>query len=396
MGIEKFDVIISGAGPAGSKCAETLANEGFDVALIERDTSWRKPCGGGVSARIFKYFPQLKEVNPHQIESISMYSGNYNKLKYTWGKERHYSINMDRLELDNIIRNVAINAGAYLFDNHLSYDFIWKNNHPIGIKTKTTNGIRKFFGKIIIVADGMSSKLAIKSGLRGKWKIDELGLAKCAIIEGDVDLENDCIHVFFRPYKGYGWIFPLGNRRFNVGCGTFEEANRKYNLNTIYQEFLSDPYIKSLLSRKDYRTVWEGAYPLPALGVRKDSLYGKRVMLIGDAAGFVSPISGEGIHPGIVSGKAAAEAAIHALEQDDISKHTLKQYKRNENVRKIIRNFKIKRSMVDFFYENEGQNLSNMFKLANEDDNFRQTVVDMFLFNAIPPKDFFEKVRTLE
>ena len=97
MVIEKFDVIVSGAGPSGSKCAEIIANEGFDVALIERDTSWRKPCGGGVSARIFKYFPQLKEANPHQIESISMYSGNYNKLKYTWGKERHYSINMDRL-----------------------------------------------------------------------------------------------------------------------------------------------------------------------------------------------------------------------------------------------------------------------------------------------------------
>lgn len=356
MVIERYDVIVSGAGPAGSKCAEVLANNGFNVALIERDTSWRKPCGGGVSARIFKYFPQLKKADPHKIESISMYSGDYNKLKYTWGKERHYSINMDRLELDNIIRNVAIDAGANLFDNHLSYDFIWKDNKPVGVKTKAPKGVKEFYGKIIIVADGMSSKLAVKSGLRDKWKIDELGLAKCAIIEGDINLENDCIHVFFRPYKGYGWIFPLGDNRFNVGCGTFEEANRTYNLNTIFREFLADPHIKQLLSGKHYRTIWGGAYPLPALGVKKNSLYGENVMLIGDTAGFVSPISGEGIHPGIVSGKAAAEAATNALEEGDISKQTLNQYKRNENIRKIIRNFKIKRSMVDFFYENEGQN----------------------------------------
>lgn len=396
MVIDRFDAIISGAGPSGSKCAEKLAQKGFKVALIERDTSWRKPCGGGVSARIFKYFPQLKKANPHQIESISMYSGDYNKLKYTWGKERHYSINMDRLELDNIIRNVAIDAGAQLFDKHLSYDLIWKNKRPIGIKTKSPSGDKEFFGRIIIVADGMSSKLALKSGLRKKWKIDELGLAKAAIIEGNFNLENDCIHVFFRPYKGYGWIFPLGENRFNIGCGTFEEANRVYNLNNIYEEFLSDPYIKNLLSNDSFKTIWSGAYPLPARGVRKNSLYSENLMLIGDTAGFVSPISGEGIHPGIVSGKAAAEAAINALEEDTISKKTLRKYRQNENIQKIIRNFRLKHSMVDFFYENEGRNLSNMFKLSNEEENFRQTVVDMFLFNAIPPKNFFSKIRALK
>jgi len=392
---DRFDVVISGAGPSGSKCAEILAKEGFEVALIERDTSWRKPCGGGVSARIFKYFPQLKKANPHKIESISMYSGDYRKLKYTWGKQRHYSINMDRLELDNRIRNVAVDAGAHLFDNHLSYDFTWKQNRPIAIKTKSPSGTTEFFGKIFIVADGMSSKLAVKSGLRDKWKVEELGLAKCAIIEGDINLENDCIHVFFRPYKGYGWIFPLGNNRFNIGCGTFEEANRKYNLNTIYQEFLSDPHIKNLLSSKNYKTIWSGAYPLPALGVRENSLYSENIMLVGDAAGFVSPISGEGIHPGIVSGKAAAETAVKALEKGEITKKILKQYKRKDNIRKIIRNFKLKHSLVEFFYEINGKNLSNMFKLAREDDKFRQIVVDMFLFNSVPPKDFFTKVRAL-
>ncbi|GAI59715.1 unnamed protein product, partial [marine sediment metagenome] len=58
-----FDVVISGAGPAGSKCAQVLAERGFDVALIEKDINWRKPCGGAVSSRIFKYYPQLRKLN---------------------------------------------------------------------------------------------------------------------------------------------------------------------------------------------------------------------------------------------------------------------------------------------------------------------------------------------
>jgi len=388
-----FDVVVSGAGPSGSKCAEVLAKNGFKVALIEKDTTWRKPCGGGVSSRIFKYFPQLRKLNPHRIKSIGMYSAEYDKLKFSWESMRDDSIVMDRLELDNIIRNVAIDAGARLFDKHLSYDFITKGGKKLGIKTKTNSGTEEFYGKILIIADGMSSKLAVKSRLRERWNIQELGLAKCSIMEGETSLDKQCIHVFFRPYKGYGWIFPLSDTKFNIGCGTFEDANEKYNLNQIYEEFIHDPHIKKILSGKNYRTLWSAAFPLPGRGVKKKSLYGENIMLIGDTVGFVSPISGEGIHPSIVSGKVAAETAVKAIEEENISKKMLKDYRRHSNINKIIQNFKLKRSMVEFFYEKDGKNLSNMLKLANKNDTFRETVVNMFLFNATPSKEFFSKIQ---
>lgn len=389
----KFDVVISGAGPSGSKCAEILARNGFKVALIEKDTTWRKPCGGGVSSRIFKYFPQLRKHNPHRIKSIGMYSAEYDKLKFSWESMRDDSIVMDRLELDNVIRNVAIDAGARLYDRHLSYDFITKGGKRLGIKTKTNSGTEEFYGKILIIADGMSSKLAVKSGLRERWNIQELGLAKCAIMEGETSLDKQCIHIFFRPYKGYGWIFPLSDTKFNIGCGTFEEANEKYNLNQIYEEFIHDPHIKKILSGKNYRTIWSAAFPLPGRGVKKKSLYGENIMLIGDTVGFVSPISGEGIHPSIVSGKVAAETAVKAIEEENISIKMLKNYRKHSNINKIIQNFKLKRSMVEFFYEKDGKNLSNMLKLANKNDRFRETVVNMFLFNVAPSKEFFSKIR---
>ncbi len=389
-----FDVVISGAGPAGSRCAQILAEKGFEVALLEKDVNWRKPCGGAVSSRIFKYYPQLRKVNYAPITEITMYSGDYHELSYSWKNIRDYSINVDRLEFDNIVRTIAIDAGAQLFDKNLSVDFVTKQNRKIGIKTKSPFGSKEYLGKILIIADGMSSKLAPKSGLKGKWKIDEIGLCKCAILEGENSLNKSSMALFFRAYKGYGWIFPLGDKRFNIGCGTWLDENLNTNLNQAYSEFLNDPHIKKFFPKSQYKEIWKGAYPIPALGVKEKCLYGENIMIIGDAAGFVSPISGEGIHPSVVSGQAAAEVAINALENDDISTQSLKKYKQYPNIKKIIRNFKMKVSMVEFLYENNGQNLSKMFELADTDDKIREEVINMFLFSIPPSKELLLKIQS--
>ncbi|MHA1241531.1 MAG: NAD(P)/FAD-dependent oxidoreductase, partial [Promethearchaeota archaeon] len=291
-------------------------------------------------------------------------------------------------------RTTAIDAGAHLFDKNLSVDFVTKNKKKIGIKAKSSDGSKEYLGKILIIADGMSSKLAPKSGLKGKWKIDEIGLCKCAIMEGENSLDKHSMSMFFRAYKGYGWIFPIDEKRFNIGCGTWLDENLKTNLNQAYTEFINDPHIKKFFPKSQYKEIWKGAYPIPALGVKEKCLYGENMMIIGDAAGFVSPISGEGIHPSIVSGQAAAEVAINALETDDISTQSLKKYKQYPNIKKIIRNFKMKVSMVKFLFENNGQNLSKMFELAGTDDKIREEVINMFLFSIPPSKELILKIQS--
>ena len=390
-----YDVVISGAGPAGSRCAEILAKNGYKVALIEKDVNWRKPCGGAVSARIMsKYYPQLEKLNPLRLHGALMFSAEYHKVEYNWEGYGTDSIIVDRLEFDNFIRNVAIDEGAELFDKNISFDFVVKNQKKIGIKTKTPSGIKEYLGKIIIIADGMSSKLAVKSDLREHWKVKEIGLAKCSILEGENNLEKNKMYLYFRSYKGYGWIFPINEKRFNIGCGTFAEDNLKYNLNQIFEEFKNDPNIKQYFPKSNYKEIWTGSYPLSAIGILEKSLIKDNIMIIGDAAGFVSPISGEGIHPSIVSGQIAAEAAMQAFQNDDISNRTLKYYKQHPYIKKILRNFKLKQSLVGFFYENNGKNLDTMFKLAEIDNDFRNQVINMFFFSAAPSKEFFEKIRT--
>jgi len=389
-----FDVVISGAGPAGSRCAQILAENGFHVALLEKDINWRKPCGGAVSSRIFKYYPKLRKLNHTPITGMTIYSGDYHEISYSWKNVRDYSINVDRLEFDNLLRTTAIDAGAHLFDKHLSVDFVTKNKKKIGIITKSSEGTKEYLGKILIIADGMSSKLAPKSGLREKWKIDEIGLCECAIMEGENSLDKHSMSMFFRAYKGYGWIFPIDDKRFNIGVGTWLDENLNTSLNQAYDEFLTDPHIKKFFPQSQYKEIWKGAYPIPALGVKEKSLYGENIMLIGDAAGFVSPISGEGIHPSIVSGQAAAEVAINALENDNISTQSLKKYKKYPNIKKIIRNFKMKVSMVKFLFENNGKNLSKMFELADADDKTREEVINMFLFSIPPSKELLLKIQS--
>ncbi|MFX1571965.1 MAG: geranylgeranyl reductase family protein [Promethearchaeota archaeon] len=389
-----YDVIVSGAGPAGSTCAEVLAKKGFKVALIERDTNWRKPCAGAVSSRVFKYFPQLRETDFQKINGICIYSANYRKLEYSWQGIREPSINVDRLEFDKILQEIAIDKGAELFDKNLSYKFITRNGKKIGIKTKSPSGNNEFEGKIIVIADGMGSKLAIKSGLRKKWNIENIGLLKCAILEGDTNLNEEFINIFFQPYVGYGWIFPLKNNRFNVGVGTWEEENVNYNVNNLFKDFLKKNYEQKILLRKPYKEFWSASYPIPATGVLEKSLYGENIMIIGDAAGFVSPISGEGIHASIVSGFAAGETAVKALEKGSVVSDTLKAYKQFPNIRKIVRNFKLKKSLVNFFFENSGSNFSRMLELAENDKNVKEEVINMFLFNQAPSRELLLNIKS--
>jgi geranylgeranyl reductase family protein len=389
-----YDVVISGAGPAGSRCAQVIAEKGFKVALIERDVNWRKPCGGAVSSRIFKYYPQLRTQNFHRISGTAIYSGDYHKIEYPWKDIRNYSINVDRLEFDNFIRDIAIDSGAQLFDKNLATDFILEDKKRIGIKTRTPEGTKEYLGRILIIADGMSSKLALKTGLRNKWQVEEIGLARCAIMERENNLDKDIISFFFRKYKGYGWIFPLGEQRFNIGCGTWLDGNLKKNLNQAYHEFINEPFIRKFFPKTEYKEIWEGSYPIPALGVKEECLYGDNFLIIGDAAGFVSPISGEGIHSSVVSGNVAGEIACEALIHGDVSSQSLKKYKQYPNVKKIIRNFKIKVSIVEFLFENEGQNLSKMLELAERDDSVREEIISMFLSNSPPSKELLLRIKS--
>ncbi len=388
-----YDVVISGAGPSGSQCAEVLAKAGFNVALLEKDITWRKPCGGGINHRVLDFYPGLRQLKLPKTQGLIMHSADYYELEFK-AEERSRGTVIDRLDLDNFMRNQAVDAGAELFDKSLSFDFITKNQKKVGIKTKSPSGIKEYFGNVLVVADGMSSKLAIKSGLRKKWKIEEIANGKCAILEGKHHLNEEFVYIYFRSYKGYGWIFPIDNKKFNIGVYTFAEDNLNFNLNEIYLEFLRSPNIKKYIPDSNYKIEWSGSYPFPVDGVLEKSLYDDHILLIGDTGGFVSPISGEGIQHACLTGKISAETAIKAFEAEDYSKNILKQYKSHPEIKRLIKSLKLKRTLRKFLYANKGEDLNKIFKLSEEDPEFKKQVVDIFMSRKIPSKEFLSKLNS--
>ena len=387
-----YDVLISGAGPSGSQCAKVLTKAGFKVALIEKDVNWRKPCGGAINHRVLDLYPELRKLDLPRIKGIAIHSADYHQLEYKVGERSQGSV-IDRLDLDNFLRTMAVDSGAELFDHNLSFDFIIKDQKKIGIQTKTPSGIKNYFGKILILADGMSSKLAYKSGIRNKWKTEEIANGKCAIMEGRHNLDEEFIYIYFMSYKGYGWIFPLDIKRFNIGVYTFGEDNLNYDLNQIYNKFLQNLNIKKLIPDSNYKTIWSGSYPFPVEGVEVKSLYDNNLMLIGDTVGFVSPISGEGIQTALISGKAAGETAIEALELEDYSKNVLKSYKSHPDIKKVIKSFKLKRAMRQFFYANKGEDLNKLLALTENDYEFKGKVINLFMSRNVPVEEIFSKLR---
>jgi len=330
-----------------------------------------------VSSEIVALYPEIEKLNIARITGSKIYSANLHSLERR-RTDNLYSVIVDRLDFDDLIRNIAVNKGAELFDKNLSYDFVKKEGKKLGVKTKTPEGIKEYYGKIIILADGMSSKLAIKSELRSKWELKDITVSKCAIMEGENKLDYDLFYVFFQSYMGYGWIFPLGKKRFNIGCGSTTEIASKVNLNKMFDNFINNQYIKTHYLTSDYKTIWSGSYPLAINGILEKSLFSDNLLCIGDVAGFVSPITGEGIHQSMYSAKAAAEVAVNALEKEDYSKDTLKAYRNHPEVKNLRRVFKSLLRLRDFFFEENGKNLNEMLERAENDLEYREKALNIF------------------
>lgn len=375
-----YDAIVSGAGPSGSRCADILAQKGFKVALIERDISWRKPCGGSINKCILDDYPRLLEkITVQKINRAKIFSPVFDIIEEKWGKDK-FGLIVDRLEFDNYLRDLAVDSGAELFDKNVSYEFIIKNQQKIGIKTRTPSGTKEYYGKIFVVADGMSSKLALRSGLRKKWTISELSMCKCALFKTENLTDDHCIDLFFRASRGYGWIFPLGNDIINVGMGIIGEDILEFNLNEEFEKFKQQKYIKNnYLPDAKNKQLWCEAFPVAAAGVAK-KIYGDNIMIIGDAAGMVCPANGEGLAFGVRAGRIAAEVAVNAFEKEDFSRKTLKEYRYNPEIKKMIRKFKMDNLAAKSFNKLIIENHKYFFEKINNDSKLKSDLLNLVFF----------------
>lgn len=314
----QYDVVVVGAGPCGSTAAYEIAKSGYRVLLLERD---RYPgefnsCGGGLGHFLIKKFDLPESIVHKRIQSVKL---NLGWLTKTYHAEQAIYVSVKRTEFDRFLAERAVGVGAELRCFHKVIDFD-PYHKQLRVLDRATGEHYQVGGKITLFADGARS-LA--------WSVCRLGINHqhesiigVAYELGYPDNPYDAFEFVFEENKlpyGYYWIFPTTDT-LNVGMGgpTDQLGGR---IGVMLQEFINQrPELAGLpVVRKS-----SGLIP----SYVGSQWHGDSVLVVGDAGGFVNPLTGGGIYLGMVSAQMAAQTANEALSCRRFDSAFLARYSR--------------------------------------------------------------------
>lgn len=326
----KCDILVVGAGPVGTVFSYIAAKNGCDVIMVDRKNEVAAPLRGGEAVSKFLFeelcqeLPFLEKVYKWPINDTLI----YNPVAKIITKEQKWkSFMLNRKEAEKIIAQAAINAGSELRLGTTVTDVVMKGKNIGCVKANSIQGDIEIKPKIVVGADGAAS--LIRRKLLGDTLLSGIKDWGCAIeIEVtnlDLDAENSMQLFMGNITGGYGYIFPKGNDRADVGVG----ARPFYGKNPLASRSpLEDFYILAE-SNKDMKRQLKRASPLEIKGGIIDlssplyPVYGNTI-LVGDAANQNFAYVGEGIIPGWQAAVIAGQKVTEALESQ--SCEVLKQY----------------------------------------------------------------------
>lgn len=319
----RADVMVVGAGPAGSTAAKLLADRGYHVLLIDRAAFPRhKTCASWINRLAFERFTYLERRLDELVEcpffGVNFYDRSVER-EGRFGETRPSGYLSLRSKFDEGLRRIAVEAGAEFLGGR---GVVQVEEGRDGVSVRLSDG-REFSGRVLIGADGASSRVAVASGIRKGWS----GRDYVVCANADVPFDRQQIHGFygerfpFRVYleydgvQGYGWVFPK-RQHICVGIGALLADGRQ--IRPLFSRFFRDLQQRGHLpaSIGEEGTRFE-IDPVGAV-YRLPSLVRGRVLLIGDAGGFVSGSTGEGIYPGMVSAEVACEVIHRALRHGPV------------------------------------------------------------------------------
>jgi geranylgeranyl reductase family protein len=318
----EYDSLIVGAGPAGSFAAELLANRGVKVALFDgRPPGEPKACGGGVTAKALKAWPNLLNAVGRTIDKLDLYSPS--------GKRLHLQLDepfavYSRVAFDGYLRDRAGDAGAHVFSEKISARRIKKIGSAWSVKSDSN----EWFGSVLVGADGANSGIA--KMLAGPLPPSDMEVAFGYRAPLPVSGTAPTVVAFLPRWVGYAWAFPRLDH-ISFGIATTQDAFEHQPLDDLLWRFMIGYYRQredaAVNFWKDETESGEGlaihenlrataeryAARIPGLADHtwdNRSVCGDDWALLGDAAGFADPVTGEGIYYALRSAELFAEAYL--------------------------------------------------------------------------------------
>lgn len=330
-------VIVVGAGPAGASAAFFLAQAGVDVLLADQAAFPRdKPCGEAISCQSLEVMARmgLKQwvadndfVAPEELlftaPDGTVVRGYPDPCS---GLSSHGYI-IPRLALDAALVERAVAAGARLHEKTRIAGLERRSAHRVCLLGHSADRSVTLEALLVIAADGGLAPFTRQLGLARSPPdaVAVRGYLECH----DCEPKLSGFHWERALMPGYAWIFPLGHGRVNVGVGTYATVVRRRSLNlraSLRQFLRHSPHVAARLQRA------RPLGPLRGFPLRTDAERVKpftdNVLVAGEAAGVVNPLTGEGIGPSLLCGEMAAAHACRALERGDFSAAALADYGR--------------------------------------------------------------------
>lgn len=303
--VQKYDVVVIGAGPAGSTTARAAAEHGLKVLIIDKDSfaGENTACAGGLASYIPMNYKLKDGVIHRYINEVKIVAkGKLIKNASSSFKLPNPGAVTRRVLFDRYLAEIAVEKGAEYMNKTLAKEV--KGNQVF-----TTKGV--FEGKVIVGADGTSSIVAKAMG-HPPWKPDELALA----VAYEIEMPNeeigkrwgDAIELYFDrellPH-GYAWVFP-GDNMLNVGLGCMSTHLKGRSLKKLLDLFMERENISG-------KTLTFKGGALPMAGPRPYTAKGN-MLIVGDAAGHTGQALGEGIRYAIKMGEIAGKCCADYIQ----------------------------------------------------------------------------------
>ncbi|MBN2183833.1 MAG: NAD(P)/FAD-dependent oxidoreductase [Candidatus Krumholzibacteriota bacterium] len=360
---ETFDVIVIGAGPAGSRAAERVASRGHSVLLIEKRGKIGTPVRCAEAIGPVSQLEELMEIDKAFVSSV------VNGITVVSPKGRSFDARMprvgmilDRTKFDEHLAASAVKAGAVLRTSHQAVGLIRKGEKISGVKIiDLSSGARySAVSFVVIGADGVESLSPRWAGLKQNLTTSDMLVCAQETIEG-IDVEKKFIEFhlgYDRAPGGYAWVFPKTSSSANLGVGISPlKAGNKTAL-----EYLNDFLEYRSPGGKRQRQVigaCEVAKELPSLAV-------DGYVVVGEAANQNNPLSGGGILSALIAADTAAESVAEAVEAGTGSYEILNRYSENWKRSEGTRNDLFYKAAQVFYSLNDRKMEKALKKLSRE------------------------------